>query len=214
MALWIGVAVSAAGLVSAALLAPGAAVASPPVGPRQAVESAVVGVLTILRDGEVNGTPVADRWATIRRIGRETFDFEEIARRALARHWQARTPEEQAEFVALFTDLLERSYVTQIEASAGETITFVGESVNGGFAMVRSEVMTRRGTAIALDFRLHVREGRWRVYDVLIGGASVVASYRSQFDRVIRAESYRVLRDRLQEKHLDTALARRRAEGP
>ena len=59
-----------------------------------------------------------------------------------------------------------------------------------------------------------MREGRWRVYDVLIGGASVVASYRSQFDRVIRAESYRVLRDRLQEKHLDTALARRRAEGP
>ena len=213
MALRIGVAVSAAGLVSAALMAPGAAVASPPVGPRQAVESAIVGVLT-LRDGEVNGTPVADRWAKIRKIARETFDFDEIARRALARHWQDRTPEEQAEFVALFTDLLERSYVTQIEASAGETITFVGESVNGGFARVRSKIMTRRGTAIALDFHLHVREGRWRVYDVLIDGASVVASYRSQFDRVIRAESYHVLRDRLQQKHLDTALARRRAEGP
>jgi len=209
MSRWIGVAFAAAWLT-----VPEAAMASPPVGPRDVVESAIVRVLTLMRDGEVDGTSVPDRWAEIRKIARETFDFNEMSRRALARHWQARTPEEQAEFVALFTDLLERSYVTQIEASAGETITFVGESVNGGFARVRSKIMTRRGTAIALDFHLHVREGRWRVYDVLIDGASVVASYRSQFDRVIRAESYHVLRDRLQQKHLDTALARRRAEGP
>ena len=58
-----------------------------------------------------------------------------------------------------------------------------------------------------------MREGRWRVYDVLIGGASVVASYRSQFDRVIRTESYRALRERLQTKSFDTAVAERRA-GP
>ena len=79
---------------------------------------------------------------------------------------------------------------------------------------MRSKVVTRRGTVIDLDFRLRVRDGRWQADDVRIGGASVVSSYRSQFDRVIRAESYHVLRDRLQQKHLDTALARRRAEGP
>src|SRR5207247_6372402 len=194
--------------------APEAPRASPALGPRDEVESEIVRVLTLMGDGEVDGTSVPDRWAEIRKIARETFDFNETSRRALARHWQARTPEEQAEFVALFTDLLERSYVTQIEASAGETITFVGESVNGGFAMVRSAVMTRRGTAIALGFRLHVREGRWRAYDVLTGRAGGVASYGSPFGRAIRAESSRVLRDRLQEEHLDTAPARRRAEGP
>jgi phospholipid transport system substrate-binding protein len=175
------------------------------------VESAIVRILTLMQ--EVT-TPVADRRAEIRRIGRETFDFDELARQALSHHWRARTPEEQAEFVALFRDLLERTYLAQIEASPGEKITFVGESVKGGSATVRAQVVTRRGTAIALDFRLHARDERWRVYDVLIGGASVVASYRSQFDRVIRAESYHALRDRLQQKTLDTALARRRAEGP
>ena len=203
---WIGVAIAAVWLT-----APEAAMASPPVGPRDAVESAIVRVLTLMRDGEVDGTPVPDRWAEIRRIARETFDFNEMSRRALARHWQARTPEEQAEFVALFTDLLARSCVAQIEASVSEKITFVSESVSGRFATVRSKVVTRRGTVIDLDFLLHVRDGRWQAYDVQIGGASVVSSYRSQFDRVIRAESYRALRDRLQTKTFDTAVAERQA---
>ena len=208
MSRWIGVAIAAAWLT-----APEAAMASPPVGPRDAVESAIVRILTLMRAGEVDGTPVPDRWAEIRKIARETFDFNEMSRRALARHWQARTPEEQAEFVALFTDLLARSCVAQIETSVSEKITFVGESVSGRFATVRSKVVTRRGTVIDLDFLLHVRDGRWQAYDVQIGGASVVSSYRSQFDRVIRTESYRALRERLQTKTFDTAVAERLA-GP
>ena len=208
MSRWIGVAFAAAWLT-----VPEAAMASPPVGPRDVVESAIVRVLTLMRYGEVDGTSVPDRWAEIRKIARETFDFNEMSRRALARHWQARTPEEQAEFVALFTDLLERSCGAQIEAFVGEKITFVGESVDGRFATVRAKVVTRRGTVIDLDFLLHVRDGRWRAYDVQIGGASVVSSYRSQFDRVIRTESYGALRDRLQTKTFDTAVAERRA-GP
>jgi phospholipid transport system substrate-binding protein len=209
MKCWFVVTVAAAWL-----MVPEAAMASPRVGPREVVEAASVRVLRLVRDGEVDGTPVADRWAEIRRITRETFDFDEIARRALSRHWQERTPEEQAEFVALFGALLERAYTAQIAARAGEKITFVGESINGSFATVRSRIVTRQGAEIALDFRTHVRDRRWQVYDVLVGGASVVSSYRSQFDRVIRAESYRALRDRLQKGNFDTAVAERRAEGP
>ena len=75
------------------------------------------------------------------------FDFDEIARRALSPHWQTLPPEEQAEFVTLFRDLLERFYMAQIEACGGERISFVGESIEGDFATVRSNVVTRRGTA-------------------------------------------------------------------
>jgi phospholipid transport system substrate-binding protein len=206
MTIWIGMAISVAWLMVAEV-----AVASPAVGPRDAVESAIVRVLSIMEHGEVNGTPVADRWAAIRRIASETFDFDEISRRALARHWQARTPDEQAGFVALFRDLLERSFLATLGAYAGESITFVGESVDGGSATVRSKLVTRRGTEMALDYHMHARDGRWQVYDVLIGGVSFVSGYRSQFDRVIRAESYSALRARLQ-KNLDTAVAERRQE--
>jgi len=204
---WIGIAISVAWLLVAE-----AAVASPAVGPREAVEAAVVRVLSIIQDGQAEGAPVAARSEEIRRIAGELFDFDEISRRALSRHWLALPPEEQAEFATLFRGLLERSYMAQIEACGGERITFVGESIDGDSAIVRSKVVTRRGTEIPLDYRLHVRDGRWRIYDVVVRGISVVASYRTQFDRVVRTESYSALRDRLQNKILDTATAQRRPE--
>jgi phospholipid transport system substrate-binding protein len=205
---WIGIAISVAWLLVAE-----SAVASPPaVGPREAVEAAVVRVLSIVQDGQAAGAPVADRSGEIRRIAGEIFDFNEISRRALLQHWQALPPEAQAEFVTLFRDLLERSYMAQIETCGGERISFVGESIEGDFATVRSKVVTRRGTEIPLDYRLHVRDGRWRIYDVVVGWISFVASYRTQFDRVIRMESYNALRERLQKKTLDTAAVEHRPE--
>jgi phospholipid transport system substrate-binding protein len=206
MTRWIGVAFGAGWLMIAE------AVASPPVGPREALESAIVQVVSILQHGEINGTPVGDSSAELRRITREVFDFDEISQRTLAHHWQLRTHEEQAEFVALFRGLLERSYMAQIRAYAGEPITVVGESVEGDLATVRSRLATRGGAEVALDFRMHARPGRWQVYDVLIGGVSLVSSYRSQFERVIQSESYGALRDRLQRKSLDTAVAERQRE--
>ena len=114
------------------------------------------------------------------------------------------------EFVALFRDLLERAYLAQVEtASGGEKIAFLGESIENGSATVRSKVVTRHGGEIPLDYRLHVRDGSWRIYDVAVQGISFIASYRTQFDRVIRAESYSSLRDRLQKKAMETTAAQR-----
>jgi phospholipid transport system substrate-binding protein len=138
------------------------------------------------------------------------FDFDEISRRALARHWQTLERDEQAKFVTLFRDLLERAYLTQMEAAGREKITFLSEAMEpGGSAIVRSRVTTRQGSEIPLDYRVHVRDGSWRIYDVIVQGVSFIASYRTQFDRVIRAESYRSLRERLQKKAADTAAAER-----
>ena len=108
-----------------------------------------------------------------------------------------------------FRDLLERAYLTQIEtASGGEQIAFIDESIENGSATVRSKVVTRQGKEIPLDYRLHVRDGSWRIYDVAVQGISFIASYRTQFDRVIRAESYSSLRERLQKKATETTAQR------
>ena len=74
---------------------------------------------------------------------------------------------------------------------------------------MRSKVVSRYGSEMPLDYRLHVIDGRWRIYDVVVQGVSFIASYRSQFDRVIRAESYSSLRERLQKKAAETTAAQR-----
>jgi len=190
------------------------AVAAPGMGPRETVESAVGRVITLLQDGDAVKTEstarqAADRRTEIRRLARELFDFEEVTRRTLSRHWAARSADERAEFVALFTDLLERSYVTRVEAYAGENIAYFGEAVDAGYATVRSKILTDRRSEIALDYRLHLRDGRWRVYDLQIDGVSFVSTYRSQFDRIIQAESYAALVERMRKKSFEAAVAER-----
>ena len=192
------------------------AVAAPAMGPRETVESTVGRVVTLMRDGdgdtvktESTARQASDRRTEIRRLARELFDFEEVTRRTLSRHWAARSADERAEFVALFTDLLERSYVTRVEAYAGENIAYFGEAVDASYATVRSKIVTDRRSEIALDYRLHLRDGRWRVYDLQIDGVSFVSTYRSQFDRIIQAESYAALLERMRKKSVEATLAER-----
>jgi len=198
------------GKAFAAWLMVAGVVAAPATGPRETVETAVVRVVEVLQQPEATGPAQSERAAEIKRIARELFDFDEIARRALSRHWAGRTPVQHTEFVGLFTGLLERSYMNRIEAYAGERIVYTGEAVDGTFATVRSKVITQRRTELGIDYRMHLRGSRWQVYDVLIDGVSFVSTYRSQFDRVIQAESYGALVERLRKRTLDTAVVDRK----
>jgi phospholipid transport system substrate-binding protein len=182
------------------------AVTAPAVGPREVVQAAVSRVVLALQktDTDVPDPSPArraeQRRLDIRRVATDLFDFDEISRRALSRYWAARTPDEQAEFVRLFTDLLERAYIGRIESYSGEKIVYLGESIDSPFATVRSKVITRRNTETPLDYRLHLKDGRWKVYDVLIDNVSFVSTYRSEFTRIMQRESYAVLVDRLRKQ--------------
>jgi len=198
------------GKAFAAWLMVAGAVAAPTTGPREAVESAVVRVIDVLQKTDASGRVPSDRRVEIKRIARDLFDFDEVARRALSRHWAGRSREEQTEFVGLFTDLLERSYMNRIEAYAGERILYTAEALDGTYATVRSRVLAQRRSEILIDYKMHLRDSHWQVYDVLIDGVSFVSTYRSQFDRVIQAESYGALVERLRKRNLDTAVVDRK----
>lgn len=195
------------------------AVAAPTMGPREIVQAAVSRVVLAIQRADLESSDpsqrsrlaMEQRRLEVRRIAADLFDFDEISRRALSRHWTARGPEEQAEFVRLFTDLLERTYLGRIQSYAGEKIVYLGETVDGPFATVRSKVVTRRRGETPLDYRLHLRDGRWKVYDVLIDHVSFVATYRSEFGRILQKEPYPALVERLRKQNVAaSALVRSR----
>ena len=134
-----------------------------------------------------------ERRVAVRRIADEIFDFGETAKRSLGRHWEARTPAEREEFVQLFGDLLERSYISKIELFNGEKIVFVSDSIEGDQAIVRSKIITKQGSEIPVDYRMFRKGDRWLAYDVMIEGVSLVANYRSQFNKIIHTSSYQEL---------------------
>jgi phospholipid transport system substrate-binding protein len=144
------------------------------------------------RDGKAT-----ERRAAVRKIAFETFDFEEMSKRALARHWQARTPAEREEFVKLFADLLERAYVSKIENYGGEKIAYNGDTIEGDAALVKTKIITKQGTDVPVDYRMVKRNDRWLVYDVVIEGVSLINNYRTQFNKIIQTSSYQSLVDRM-----------------
>lgn len=202
--------------VAAWLMVAGAMAAT--ASPRDVVQAAVTRVVAVLHDdfsaAHLDRPRAEMRRAEIHRVANELFDFDEMARRTLTRHWNGRTPEERAEFVRLFTEVLERSYIGRIEQFSGERILYVGERVDGAFATVRSRIVTRRNAEIAVDYRLLLREGRWRVYDVLLDGVSFVASFRSEFERIIQQASYAGLVDRLRKRAVPATVVEPRVVVP
>lgn len=139
-----------------------------------------------------------ERRAAVRKIAAEVFDVQETARRALGPHWQQRTPQERQEFVQLFNELLEQTYISKIDLFGGERLKFTDEKVDGENAIVRAKVLMRQQQAeVPVEARLLRKGDRWLIYDVLIENVSLVGNYRSQFDRIIRTQGYDELVKRL-----------------
>jgi phospholipid transport system substrate-binding protein len=153
-------------------------------------------VVGILDDGGLKADPTARR-AALKGATGEIFDFTEITKRALGPHWQKASPAERDELVQLLSGLLERAYMGRIEQYSGERITWVGESVEGDQATVRTHFLTRSGTPIPVDYRLARAGDRWLAYDVTIEGVSLVSSYRAQFNKIIQTSSTQGLVERL-----------------
>jgi phospholipid transport system substrate-binding protein len=141
-----------------------------------------------------------ERRGAVRLVANDIFDFGETAKRSLARHWAARTQAERDEFVQLFTDLLERSYISKIELYGGEKIRFVGEATDPDGAIVKSRLVTKAETEIPIDYRMHLRGEKWLVYDVLIEGVSLISNYRTQFNKIITTSSYQELVKKMKSK--------------
>lgn len=128
------------------------------------------------------------------------FDYGEMAKRSLGKHWNQRTPSERKQFVDLFATLLENSYAGKIESYNNERIVYIKESIDGDYAEVKSKVVTAKRDEFTLDYRLMNQSGKWMVYDVVIEGVSLVSNYRSQFNRIITANGYAELVKKLQSK--------------
>jgi phospholipid transport system substrate-binding protein len=159
--------------------------------PTEQLRGSIDLVLKIVTDPELKKEArTAERRKRIRAVVNQIFDFSEISQRSLGRHWQARTPAEREQFVALFGDLLENSYISKIESYSGEKIQYPGDVIDGDLAVVKTRIVTKQATEIPIDYRMFLNGGRWAVYDVSIEGISLIGNYRTQFNAVIQRSGF------------------------
>ena len=170
-----------------------------PLGPLGVVKSSVARIRDIVQSWPAGSD---ERRTGIVRVSHELFDFDEISRRALSQHWKRLSPGEQAEFVHFFTEVLERAFIATVDGYTNEKIAFLGEAIDGSRAEVRSRIIPKKDAGVSIDYRLHEDNSRWTVYDVLSEHVSLVASYRSRFNSVLRASSFAELLGRMRTDRL------------
>ncbi len=160
---------------------------------RSRVKSAIDSALVILNDPALTGKAhVVERRAKVRALLDDAIDFEEMTKRSLGIHWKKRTEKEKTEFVALFSALLENAYIDRIEANYDAKVLYSGEKINkkGTRGIVKTIVVTRKGTDVPIDYRMIKKEQGWVAYDIVIEGVSLVSNYRTQFNQIIHKSSY------------------------
>ncbi|MBU0909220.1 MAG: ABC transporter substrate-binding protein, partial [Proteobacteria bacterium] len=130
---------------------------------------------------------------------RHHFDFKEMSKLTMGKYWKDLSDADKGHFVEIFSRLIENSYIDKIEAYSDEKIIFLKESVRENKSLVPT-LIKHNNLDIPISYKLYKTQDRWRVYDVVIEGVSLVQNYRSQFNSIIMKEKYAGLVKRIDEK--------------
>ncbi|HXG50263.1 MAG TPA: ABC transporter substrate-binding protein [candidate division Zixibacteria bacterium] len=160
---------------------------------RETIEQVVVAA-----NGSAGENPVA-RLELMRRVLMPRFDFFEMSRQSLGKHWNA-VGERQQEFVTSFAEFLGNAYLGRIVSYKDEEIRFLGERVERDRAEVATRVVPRRGEPLTVNYRLHRVDDQWKIYDVVVEEISLIGNYRAQFSRILANGTFDDLMRRLREK--------------
>jgi phospholipid transport system substrate-binding protein len=154
--------------------------------PLDTVEAHVKEVLDVLRDpalqGEANKKVKEQR---IESIANQMFDYVALSKLTLGRSWRDFNEEQQKEFVSLFRTILKKAYMDKILAYTNEQVLFDRDTI---LSENKAEVQTRiitKSAEIPIDYRVYLKDGKWKVYDVIVEGISLVQNYRTQFREIL-----------------------------
>ncbi len=172
--------------------------------PTHQIKETVDRVLAVLQDPTNMGeAKKAERREMLRQVLLPRFDFPEMAKRSLGSHWRDQNGK-QEEYVSVFTDFMENSYIGIVESFKEGKIVFVRERVDKDFAEVDTKVLPLKEQPLPITYKLHLVGGEWKIYDVVIENVSLVNNYRSQFNRIISSASFDELLRKLREKASET----------
>ncbi len=173
-------------------------------GAKAAVEGQINKMLEKMKQPAFKELPKEAKLAEIREVINEIFDYKELSRRTLGREWKKFKPEQQTEFVDLFSQLLENVYADRILAYTHEKIEFGKETLlKKGRMEVESYIITLNNTKVPLFYRMSNKSGQWRVYDIVIEGVSMIKNYRGQFRQILSKKKPEDLLQTLRKKVKD-----------
>ena len=131
----------------------------------------------------------------------KTFlDTDAMGKAALDKHWSKFSPAQQKEFLSLFRELFQRTYVQKLLLFERPDFAYVGEEVEGATARVDTKILTPRDD-FAVRYRMRADGDRWLVTDIKIEDLSLTENFRRQLDRLLTKSSVEDVLDRMRRKY-------------
>jgi phospholipid transport system substrate-binding protein len=175
--------------------------------PMAVIKAPVDTVITILNDPQykVAGTKTAQR-DEIWKVVKPMFDFNEIAKRAVARNWGDFNDAEKAAFTDVFAQFLGNTYIDKIQGEYhNEQIVYLGQDFYSDIYVEVKTQIVRETLTIPVNYRMIKGGGQWKVYDIIVEGVSLVKNYRTQFASILvkdkPAQLIQQLNDKLAEQN-------------
>lgn len=169
--------------------------------PLDTVKGHVDKVLDVLRDPALKPKAAEKtKKDRIRAISEKMFDFTELSRRTLAQNWVKLSADQQREFIDLYKSLLEDTYADKITSYTDEKIVFTKEVPLSEKTVEVQSTVTRKTDEIPIYYRVIIKDGSWRVYDVVIEGVSLINNYRTQFREILSTKPPEALLETLRKK--------------
>ncbi len=136
------------------------------------------------------------------------IDFEEATRLAVGRAWAQATPEQRGRLVEEFRRMLVRTYSSAISAYEGQTMKVLPVRMRPGDTevAVHNRYIRAGGTPLPVDYQMHKTDQGWKIYDITVEGVSLVLTYRSEFDAIVKQQGIDGLVKRLEEKNTPAKL--------
>ncbi len=162
--------------------------------PTEQIRTTTDKLLAVVQDPALKGADKdQERQRQMRQAIDERFDWAAMSRSALGKHWRDLSAPQRTEFTALFSELIEKTYLAQIESYTGEKIHYKGDKTDGLYGVADVVIVTLRGTDIPVSYRVLKKGAEWLVYDVIIEGVSLVNNYRSQIGAILNSSTYDTL---------------------
>ena len=132
------------------------------------------------------------------------FDFTAMSQSALGRYWRRATPDQQQQVTTEFKELLVRTYAVALLSYSGQQIQYLPVRLQGAEDDVMIPTRIDPGTGappVPINYRMHLVDSQWLVYDVVIDGVSLVTNYRSTFASTVRSRGIEGLIQQLAERN-------------
>jgi len=184
-------------ILAASIMLATATISSAEMSPTDSIRGSVDSILTLLKD---KGLDQTIRRKEMRKVINERFDFRAMSQRTLAINWKKASGEQQQEFVELFSQLIENTYIGRIEAYTDEKVDYPGEKIKGDKAVVETLILTASAD-IPINYKVYRKKnGEWWVYDVIIEGISLISNYRSSYQEIVSKEGFDGLIAKMRDK--------------